>query len=271
MAKPVAFGDERLDADLWAILGPWDQKVQDHKFGNRSVGCPSPCIEIGKVSREEAASDSHDDASATAGAITSNRPQHTPISISKISAYKFFPCLMATGAAILIAIYGLGHPVLTEDAFKEKRAISVQGKSVSRTSIDQMSNGIEDDASKQLAVHDHIARFTPLAREKYEAVLVSHPTKISSTYKSNKRLPLRHRNLSAIRRVVLHPNTSGYESSIAMTHRIIAPAESPKSQPLQNVPELPETNSTSTRSLDQIVNERDRRESVRAIRSLRRQ
>jgi hypothetical protein len=121
-AKPIAFADEQLDADLWQILGSWDQ-VQPQTY--RGTIRPPSRIIIEEVEREYAAPVDRDD-TLSAGEICGSQSAFGPV---KISLAQPIARPRTTIATIFIVAVGAGLFALVMSVPERQTPIKRQSNS----------------------------------------------------------------------------------------------------------------------------------------------
>jgi hypothetical protein len=123
MAKPVAFADEQIDADLWQIVGPWDQ-VQPRNYRN-SIRPPL------RVSSVEAHQDKVTfpicDGTGSAGKISLARIARK--SRRKLLVRRLASRRAAMITATVVATLGAGLYALTTDMTQRQNAVASQSAS----------------------------------------------------------------------------------------------------------------------------------------------
>lgn len=123
MAKPVAFADEQIDADLWQIVGPWDQ-VQPRNYHNSSR---SPPRVVSVEAHQDKVTFPICDGTGSAGKIGLARIARK--SRKKLLVRRLDSRRAAMITATVVATLGAGLYALTTDMTQRQNAIASQSAS----------------------------------------------------------------------------------------------------------------------------------------------
>ncbi len=123
MAKPVAFADEQIDADLWQIVGPWDQ-VQPRN--NRNSVRPSPRAASIEAHRDKVPLPVWDGTQSDGkiGLAQIARKSRRKLLVRRLASRR-----AAMITAIVVATLGTGLYALTTDMTQRQNAVASQSAS----------------------------------------------------------------------------------------------------------------------------------------------
>jgi len=264
MAKPVAFADEQIDADLWQIVGPWDQ-VQPRNNRNR---VPSPPRAVSVEAHQGEVTFAICDGTGSAGKTglaQIARKSHRKLLVRRLASRR-----AAMITVIVVATLGAGLYALTPDMTQRQDGVASQSASNGpNIVVDARVRNRPTDFSK-IAILERVTE-PPSALSKTSGLgFTNRAAQGLPIKKGSKRKASGVGRLAIAKHNTLKSKASADESLLTSIPYGFAELIPTKASPSSS---LLESNSTADETMLNTKENSvtDRRDSVQAMRSLRRQ
>jgi hypothetical protein len=259
MAKPVAFADEQIDADLWQIVGPWDdvqQRTYRDSIRSRSRVAPvrSGQDKVPFSIRDEIGSGGE-----------SSLPHSVPGSRRKSLVRRLASQRSAMIMATVVAALGAGVYALTTDVTEQQKAVASQSASNSARTVVQARVGNRPAYPREIAILER-ATEPPFALPKTLGLEVTN-----RAAQGKKRKAEAVGRLSIAKHNTLRSSPSAGEPLLTSLPQDFTILNTIKTSPSSNVLEESNSVAEATTFTNKENSATARRDSVQAMRSLRRQ
>jgi len=265
MANPVAFADEQIDADLWQIVGPWDhvqQRTYRDSIRSRSRIAP---VQAGQDKVPFYIGDEIEPAgkSSLPHSVSGSRGK----SLVRRLASRRSAMIMATAVAAL----GASLYALTTDVTEQQKAVASQSASNSAKTVVQARVGNQPTYPREITILER-ATEPPFALPKTSSLEVTdRAAQGLPINKGTKRKAAAVGRLSIAKHSTLRSNSSAGDPVLTSLPQDFAALNAIKTSPSSRL--LEESNSAAEAAI--FTNKENsataRRDSVQAMRSLRRQ
>jgi hypothetical protein len=265
MAKPVAFADEQIDADLWQIVGPWDdvqQRTYRDSIRSRSRVAPvrSGQDKVPFSIRDEIGSGGE-----------SSLPHSVPGSRRKSLVRRLASQRSAMIMATVVAALGAGLYALTTDVTEQQKAVASQSASNSAKTVVQARVGNRPTYPREIAILER-ATEPPFALPKTSGLEVTNrAARALPINKGTKRKAAGVGRLSIAKDNTLRSSPSAGEPLLTSLPQDFAGLNTIKTSPSSNLLEESNSAAETTTFTNKENSATARRDSVQAMRSLRRQ
>lgn len=267
----AAFDDEQLDADMQDILGPWNFEEREATANNANVFRPALGSSKDSISAAGVAGELLYGEPGAFSATTAKRgyPAFNLSAKALTSFYSSRPMLMLAVTTVVTA--GLGMLGATADLWGGRAPSSLQGKRDGPKISEPTSSPIVSNVAIQTPDREPINKAsasTQLNRVVAVDIFPARKAGSSSTPEpvklQSKQSPGLKQSASSANMVVRHP-------SLVETTQDLVVSEFLTASQTSNVPEVAAKEDASSGSAIQVDTGRARRDSVAALRSLRRQ
>jgi hypothetical protein len=265
MAKPVAFADEQIDADLWQIVGPWDHVQQrPYRDSIRSRSRVAPVL-----ADPDKLPFSIGDEIGSAG--KSSFPHSVGGSCRKSLVRRLVLQRSAIIMATVVAALGAGLYALTNDVTEQQKAVASQSASNSAKTVVQARVGNQPTYPREITILEQATK-PPFALPKTSG---SEFTKRAAQglpiNKGPKRKASGVGRLAIAKHNTLKSKASADEPFLTSLPYDFVGLISTKASPSNSLLEEPNSTTEATTPSTKENSVTDRRDSVQAMRSLRRQ
>ena len=265
MAKPVAFADEQIDADLCQILGPWDQvRPRDYRDSIR----PPPRI-VSVAAHQDKVAFPICDGTRSAGNI--GLAQITSKSRSKYLVRQLVSRRGAMITATVVAALGAGLYAVTIDMTEQQKAVASQSASNGpRIAVKARVRNRPTDPS-EMAILERATEPPPALSKTSGLEFTNRAARVLPINKGPKREASGVGKLAITKHNTLKSNTSTDELLLTSLPQVLAGLSPPKTSSSSNIVKESNSATESIAFTDKENSAAGRRDSVQAMRSLRRQ
>jgi len=265
MAKPVAFADEQIDTDLWQIVGPWDH-VQPRTYRD-SIRSPTRVAPV-RSGQDEVPFSIRDEIGPGG---ERSLPHSVPGSRRKSLVRRLASQRSAMITATVFTALGAGVYALTTDVTEQQKAVASQSASNSARTVVQARVGNRPAYPREIAILER-ATEPPFALPKTSGLEVTNRAAQGLPInKGTKRKASGVGRLAIAKHNTLKSKASADEPLLTSLSYgfvgLIPTKASPSNSPLEEPNSITEATTPNTKE-NSVT---DRRDSVQAMRSLRRQ
>lgn len=262
MLEPIAFGDEQLDADLREIIGPWKRYPIQTASVERYISRPPEDASNGVISFSEAA------------VVINGRPFRIIGAIPMIEA--FAACKKASltfPAAIVVAVLGLGLVDVTKRSLESRSPIE---RSHGNPIVERRQS-IPAETVRSIALGPPVSgpkpAFNWLTKGAPVRLAEPHLTRKLVKYHKVDLFKTKLARATVLAHAPLSENIVDYAevAPLANAPQALVTMSSQPAQVASNVSEHTQTEGSSDDLASHIARARNRRDSVEALRFLRRQ
>ncbi len=265
MAKPVAFADEQIDTDLWQIVGPWDH-VQQRTYRD-SIRSPTRVAPV-RSGQDKVPFFIRDEIGSGG---ESSLPHSVPGSRRKSLVRRLASQRSAMITATVVTALGAGVYALTTDVTEQQKAVASQSASNSARTVVQARVGNRPAYPREIAILER-ATEPPFALPKTSGLEVTNRAAQGLPInKGTKRKAAGVGRLSIAKHNTLRSSPSAGEPLLTSLPQDFAILNTIKTSQSSNLLEESNSVAEATTFTNKENSATSRRDSVQAMRSLRRQ